>query len=100
MSAEFLIPVQNYDLGATLDSGQAFRWQREGAVWTGVIGQRWVRLQLRETGIHAETFHPATDWEWLTHYLQSQVDLTSVIKTFPVDPGVPFAICSCALRAR
>ena len=38
--------VENYDLAATLSSGQAFRWQPLGQAWEGVIGERWVRLRL------------------------------------------------------
>jgi N-glycosylase/DNA lyase len=94
-TSEFLIPIRDYDLAATLDSGQAFRWQREGTVWTGVIGHRWVRLRAMETGIHAETFAPETEWQWLTHYFQSEVDLTAVINTFPVDQPMQSALAAC-----
>ena len=36
--------VRDYDLAATLDSGQAFRWQQRDGAWEGVIAGRWVRL--------------------------------------------------------
>ena len=41
---ELLIPVTNYDLAATLKSGQAFRWEHHEGAWEGVIGNYWVRL--------------------------------------------------------
>lgn len=39
------IAVRDYDLAATLTSGQAFRWQRSGDAWEGVVAGRWVRLR-------------------------------------------------------
>ena len=51
-----------YDLAATLDSGQAFRWQRsaDGSSacsdsWTGVVRRHQVRLTPTRDGIRAET---------------------------------------------
>ena len=38
-------PVHDYDLAATLNSGQAFRWHLREGWWEGVIGRRWVRLR-------------------------------------------------------
>jgi N-glycosylase/DNA lyase len=96
MSArETLIPVCDYDLAATLDSGQAFRWQRRGKAWAGVIGRRWVRLEAVHAGIRAETTEPVADWHWLTDYLQSDVDLTAVIQAFPDDPPLQQAVTAC-----
>jgi len=37
--------VHDYNLAATLTSGQAFRWRQVGEHWEGVIHGRWVRLQ-------------------------------------------------------
>ena len=34
---EILLRVRDYDLAATLDSGQAFRWQPCDDSWIGVI---------------------------------------------------------------
>ena len=41
---EILLPVRDYDLAATLDSGQVFRWRRDGDVWAGVLGRHSLRL--------------------------------------------------------
>src|SRR5205823_12446276 len=38
-------PARDYDLAATLTSGQAFRWQLCQGWWEGVIGSRWVCLR-------------------------------------------------------
>jgi len=102
-STEIFIPVRDYDLAATLDSGQAFRWQRRGEIWTGLIGHRPVRLLWIDRGgdslsphaIHAQTHAPVSDWQWLTHYLQSETDLTAILKTFPTDAPMQNALAAC-----
>ena len=92
---EIILPVWNYDLAATLDSGQVFRWQNEGAGWTGVIGPRRVKLEAVAEGIRAETTGPVADWHWLQDYLQSQVDLAAILRTFPEDPPMQAALAAC-----
>src|SRR5688572_9419253 len=81
--------IRDYDLAATLTSGQAFRWKEINGGWEGVIGEHWVRLTQDCDGIDAETLHDAEqgslDWNWLRHYLQLDLDLASVVCTFPAD---------------
>lgn len=89
------LPAANYDLAATLSSGQAFRWQQKGEAWEGVIGSYFVRLKPTEGGIQAETATAASDWGWLEEFLQSKTDLTAVLKTFPVDGPMTAAVESC-----
>src|SRR5580658_7464095 len=90
-----VFPVKNYDLALTLASGQAFRWRRCGEAWEGVIGSRWVRLR-QDTGcIRAETSGPADDWQWLRHYLQTEVDLERILAAFPGDPPMLEAVAAC-----
>jgi N-glycosylase/DNA lyase len=89
------IPVCNYDLTATLASGQAFRWREHAGAWEGVIGHRWVRLQARREGIAAEAAAAVPDWRWLEHYLQTDVDLNAVLATFPADPPMRDAAGAC-----
>ena len=92
---EIILPVRNYDLAATLDSGQAFRWHPRNDSWVGVIGRHWVRLTQRRNGIRAETAEPVTDWQWLRDYLQTEVDLVAVLKTFPGDAPMHDAMAAC-----
>ncbi len=93
---EIILRVRDYDLAATLDSGQAFRWQRCNDSWVGVIGQRWVRLtQTTRDGIRAETAGPVADWQWLRDYLQTDMDLDAVLKTFPNDMPMRDAVAAC-----
>jgi len=90
-----LFPVRDYDLAATLTSGQAFRWKRYDAAWEGVIAGRWVELRQEPNGIVARTVETQRDWDWLQHYLQINVDLEQVIATFPDDDAMRASVTAC-----
>jgi N-glycosylase/DNA lyase len=90
-----VFPVRDYDLAATLNSGQAFRWHQHHGAWTGVIGSHWVRLEARDDSLIAQTARPVTDWTWLAHYLQTGLDLASVLATFPDDAPLRTAVAAC-----
>jgi N-glycosylase/DNA lyase len=92
---EILLRVRDYDLAATLDSGQAFRWQSRNDSWAGVIGRHWVRLTQRRDGIRAQTAGLVADWRWLRDYLQTETDLDAVLKTFPDDAPMRDAVAAC-----
>jgi N-glycosylase/DNA lyase len=87
--------VRDYDLGATLTSGQAFRWEYHTGGWDGVIGSRWVRLTPLSGGICAEAASDINDWSWLTAYLETETDLGSVLATFPADEPMRRAVATC-----
>ena len=93
-------PARDYDLAATLDCGQAFRWRRVGDAWEGVIHGRWVSLR-QVFGPHSshpshESYITATsateDWHWLTHYLRLHDDLAAQLATFPDDDPMRLAV--------
>ena len=87
--------VRDYGLAATLNSGQAFRWRKDGNGWTGVIGKHWVQLTQMHDGIRAETAAPVADWKWLRDYLRTEVNLAAVLKTFPDDKPMRAAVTAC-----
>jgi len=87
--------VKDYDLDATLSSGQAFRWKKVDGSWFGVIGDHWVRLREGASSITAETGVSVSDWSWLTHYLQLEVDLNEVLLSFPEDEPMRAAMTAC-----
>lgn len=87
--------VRDYDLAATLTSGQAFRWRWHDDGWIGVIGNNWVRLRATESYISAECAQPISDWTWLIEYLQLGLSLAEVIKTFPDDEPMRAAVTAC-----
>lgn len=88
-------PVRDYDLAATLASGQAFRWRQFGEAWEGIIAGRWVRLCQAGELIQAETAVPQSDWHWLRDFLQLDVDLASVVATFPDDGPMRASVAAC-----
>jgi N-glycosylase/DNA lyase len=87
--------VRDYDLAATLTSGQAFRWCQHAQSWLGMIGTRWVRLHSTKSSITAETAAPVSDWTWLVDYLQLELDLGEVLRTFPDDEPMQKAVAAC-----
>jgi N-glycosylase/DNA lyase len=113
--------VCDYDLSATLTSGQAFRWREVGGAWEGVIHGRWVRLRQINSSpsdgaaaepfdvqgstfdvrrcplstIEATTALPITDWQWLTDYLRLEDDLGAQLATFPNDAPMRAAVAHC-----
>lgn len=89
-------PAADYDLAATLNSGQAFRWTAREGAWEGVIGARWVRLrQPSSDRLAAEAASPAEDWGWLRRYLRLDDDLAAMLATFPLDPPLQAACAAC-----
>lgn len=94
-SSATVFSVRDYDLDATLSSGQAFRWRWHDGSWNGVIRGRSVRLRSDAFSISAQTAEPVTDWIWLTDYLQSDLDLASVLRTFPEDEPMRAAQSAC-----
>jgi N-glycosylase/DNA lyase len=95
LSGSAVFPVRDYNLSATLSSGQAFRWRFQENAWIGVIAGRWVRLRSDEFSISAETAELTTGWNWLTHYLQCDLDLSLVLQTFPEDKPMGAATTAC-----
>ncbi len=94
-STACFIAARDYDLAATLTSGQTFRWKPRDGAWEGVVGPRWVRLRQRDDGVEAETATPVADWTWLTDYLQSDLDLGSILLTFPNDAVMRASVAAC-----
>jgi N-glycosylase/DNA lyase len=95
MATETILRVGNYDLDATLGSGQAFRWQPDHGSWMGIIGRHRVRLTRTRDGIRAETAGPVAGWQWLRDYLQTEADLDAVLGTFPDDTPMRNAVAAC-----
>ena len=90
-----VFPVRDYNLAATLTSGQAFRWQAENDSWVGIIHDRWVRLRTTENAIAADTAVPQTDWNWLADYLQTEINFPAVLESFPDDEPMRAAVGDC-----
>jgi len=94
-ATEIFLPVRDYNLATTLDSGQVFRWQRDGESWNGTVGNNFVRLTPMEKGIHAQTAASVENWSWLCQFLQTEINLAAVLKTFPNDEPMRRAVTGC-----
>jgi N-glycosylase/DNA lyase len=94
-TSQITFPVRDYNLAATLESGQAFRWNFREQGWHGIIANRRVSLRADESSIIAETAEPVHNWNWLTDYLQLDLDLSKVIATFPDDEPMRAAVGAC-----
>lgn len=90
--AEQTFALTDYDLAATLSSGQAFRWRYQDGSWVGVVAGRWVRLTQQNTDLHAQTTGAPEDWSWLRNYLQLEIPLSQIIQTFPKDEVMTTAV--------
>ena len=74
------IQVTDFNLAATLECGQAFRWSRTADGWfTGIVGQRVCRL--RQTG-------KLLEGDIDRHYLGLDVSLLDIVANFSRRRGV------------
>jgi N-glycosylase/DNA lyase len=94
-SSQTVLRVADYDLGSTLECGQAFRWCRAGEGWEGVVNNRWVWVSAIAGGLLVRTAAPVSDWSWLENYLQTRVDLEQVLRSFPDDEPLRAAATAC-----
>ena len=92
---EIFLPACTYDLAATLNSGQVFRWQHVENSWHGVIGKHFMRLTQKENGIQAKTTAPVADWNFLREFLQTEIDFDAVLRAFPDDEPMRNAVAAC-----
>jgi N-glycosylase/DNA lyase len=95
-----LIPARDYDLAATLDNGQCFRWRPVDGAWEGVALRHWVRLRAVPNGIEASFLDDTGEAadappRWLTDYLQTHVDFHDATRTFPDDAPMRAALAAC-----
>lgn len=95
MKSENFLKAADYDLAATLDSGQVFRWRQENGSWTGIVGKHHVRLTQEKDGILATTDAAVENWDWLCHFLRTDVDLENIVRTFPDDEPMNNAVTAC-----
>jgi N-glycosylase/DNA lyase len=93
---QFSEATDNYDLAATLTSGQAFRWRKINGAWEGVVAARWIRLRQEANRIIGETAGPVENWDWLRHYLQLDVNIKEICATFPNDEPMQCSLAACA----
>jgi N-glycosylase/DNA lyase len=85
------IPATNFDLAKTLDSGQVFHWERNGAGFVGTIGDRAAYVEQRGDRLH---FAGVTE-RTIAKYFALDHSLTKICRSFPNDPGMNAARDFC-----
>jgi N-glycosylase/DNA lyase len=75
------IAAPDFDLQLTLDSGQVFHWQRNGAGFAGVIGEKGAYVEQREAKL---LFAHATS-RAIAHYFALDHPLATICASFPRD---------------
>lgn len=81
--------VPLFHLGYTLDSGQVFRWQRDGEWWGGVVGRR--SLRLRQEGEELIVQGDA-DEVFLRRYFRLDDDLEAIYADISRDEDIAAVI--------
>lgn len=102
MVNEAILTAENYNLDATLGSGQTFQFTRTGTGdWEGVIGSQWVSLRSHTQGIQVR-FAPGSagpghgpDLAPVEEFLQNRVNLEAILETFPRDGVLLKATRAC-----
>ena len=96
--ARHLTIRQPFDLGTTLEMGQAFRWRWTGAWYSGVLGPYLVLLRRTEDGLEyrvggedGEIQDPDLDW-LLQDYFRLDDDIEEVYRQLGRHSGVAGAI--------
>jgi len=83
--------AKDFDLALTLECGQVFHWQREGAGWLGVIGDRAVYVEQRGE----ELLIPEDAAKLVRYYFALDHPLAEICATFPDDPAMQAARAFC-----
>jgi N-glycosylase/DNA lyase len=75
-----LIPIANFDLAATLNSGQVFHWHEQDGGFVGLIGGELVTVSQPEPGmLHVSAGHE----DLVSRYLALDHDLVRMQRTLP-----------------
>ena len=83
------IQVTDFNLAATLQCGQAFRWSRDADGWySGVVGKEVWRLRQDGDAVAAAGAQRARR----QHYLALDVPLAKIVATFPPDDALQQAV--------
>jgi N-glycosylase/DNA lyase len=92
---KIIFRVRDYDLAATLDSGQVFRWRAKRKFLDGRRREKLRATDANRRRNSRRNFRAASKLDWLREFLQTEIDLENVLKTFPDDEPMRAAIRAC-----
>lgn len=93
-----IVPVQDYDLDATLDSGQVFGFRATPSGWEGSVSSCWMRLCGRDQSIEIEWMGNSTGEAVpaeILDFLGAGVSLGPILSSFPQDAVMRRAVAAC-----
>lgn len=85
-------PIEQYDLSATLMSGQAFVWHLVDGWFVGGTLNRAVKMRQEEGNLIWQTYPQNDDWDWLSTYLRLDVDYQEILNKISLDENIRTAI--------
>ncbi|MEP7077503.1 MAG: DNA glycosylase [Chthoniobacterales bacterium] len=89
------IEAPDFDLALTLDSGQAFHWERAGAGFVGAIGDRAVYVEQCGSVLKVRDGEPPTLPRVISRYFSLDHPLAEICASFPNDPAMRTASDYC-----
>jgi N-glycosylase/DNA lyase len=78
------IVADQFDLGVSMDCGQVFGWDRDEGIYTGIVGQRAVRLW-QEGGSICFAAERGLNTSQIREYLGLDEDLASILRSINRD---------------
>lgn len=85
------LPVSDFNLEHTLECGQAFRWEKLGDSYIGVIGDALVKVAFDGRSLAVEAGSPV-DKKKIAYYFGLNEDLPRIYKEIGKDPNIRKAI--------
>ena len=82
---------QPFSLDKTLSCGQVFRWAESGEGWTGIVGDRVIRIQQDRDRLTWD----GADESFIRHYFSLDLDLPGILSEIDRDPVIHRAIEEC-----
>lgn len=91
LNSKSIFPVSVFNLEHTLECGQAFRWEREGEFYYGVIGEALLRVGYDGARLIIES-GSSLDEGAVAEYFGLNEDLTEILKEIDIDKNIHKAI--------
>jgi len=81
-----------FDLENTLSCGQAFRWEKLGGWWYGVVKEKVVKVKQTSEGLEFQTYPEMTDADFARNYFRLDDDLPHILSKINHDECIGKAI--------